>query len=65
MGKQDAIKLFGGAGKMAEALGITTQTIRTWNNELTPQQSDRVNGAYLRISTERQEAAKHYFGWLK
>ena len=65
MEKKDAIKLFGGVGKLADALVVTRQTVHAWDDTLTVAQEDRVNGAYLRLNNERNEAAKTYFGWMK
>ncbi len=65
MQKQEAIDLFGGVKKMADALSLTRQAVYLWDDDLTVSQQERVQGAYLRINAERQEAAKQYFGWLK
>ena len=61
MKKEDAIKLFGGVGKTAEALGMTRQGIHRWRDELTLQQSDQIRGAYMRITEERDRHAIYVF----
>ena len=53
MTKQEAIDLFGGKNQLIEALGCTRQMIFQWNNQLSPAQADRVIGAYMRVSEER------------
>jgi len=59
MQKSEAIKLFGNINKMAEALGVTRQSIHRWNNCLTQPQEDRVRGAYTRIAEERDKLLTH------
>lgn len=49
MKKQHAIALFGGQSKLAEALGITSQAISQWREELSTAQADRVTGAAVRL----------------
>lgn len=58
MKKKQAISLFNGVPNMAKALGITTQTIRNWDDILTQKQVDRVRGAYMRLDQERTEKAQ-------
>lgn len=49
MTKQDAIKLFGGVGKLAKALGVTSQAISLWaDGELSVRRSNEVMGAAIR-----------------
>jgi len=53
MTKQEAIDLFGGKNQLIEAMGATRQMVYQWPDELTPAQADRVIGAYMRVSEER------------
>jgi hypothetical protein len=49
MKKNEAIKLFGTASKLARAVGISRQGINNWPDDLTNKQIDRVIGAATRM----------------
>lgn len=49
MTKTDAIELFGGVPKLAEALGITRHAIYQWPEHLPRGYADRVVGAAVRL----------------
>jgi len=61
MDKLQAINLFGGVQKTADALGVTRQTIWFWPMKLEPEQQDRVIGAAFRLGLNI-EALKHENG---
>ena len=48
MTKQEAIKLFGTATKLARAIGICPQAVYQWPEVLTPLLNDRVMAAMMR-----------------
>ena len=48
MTKQEAIKLFGTATKLARAIGICPQAVYQWPDILTPLLNDRVMAAMMR-----------------
>lgn len=49
MNKKYAIYLFDGVQQMADALGVTRQTIWEWNSTLTLAQTDQIVGACFRL----------------
>jgi len=49
MTKDYAKYLFGGTQKMADAVGVTRQTIYDWPEDLEQKQSDLVIGAAFRL----------------
>jgi len=65
MHKQDVIKIWGGVGKLASALGVSTAAISQWPTILTMRQEHEVLGAAVRAGLldallklpGRQEAA--------
>ncbi|RMD64883.1 hypothetical protein D6833_03735 [Candidatus Parcubacteria bacterium] len=48
MKKIEAIKLFGGVKKLADAIQITHSAVSMWPDELSPTMRDRVIAAALR-----------------
>lgn len=51
MNKQRAIQLLGGTNRLAaEAIGITSQAVSLWPEELPRTISDRVEAAYHRLN---------------
>lgn len=49
MTKQDAIRLFGGVGKLARALGVTSQAVSLWaDGELPQRRVNEIVGAAMR-----------------
>ncbi len=57
MTKQEAIKLFGTATKLARAIGICPQAVYQWPEVLTPLLNDRVMAAMMR-QVQAQESSK-------
>ncbi len=53
MTKQEAIKLFGTATKLARAIGICPQAVYQWPEVLTPLLNDRVIAAMTRAVQAR------------
>ena len=50
MTKQQAIDLFGGVGKLAKALGITSQAVSLWSDgDLPSRRANEVTGAAVRL----------------
>lgn len=49
MTKSDAIKIFGKAARLAEAIGVTPSAVSQWGEELSQQQADRILGAAVRV----------------
>ena len=49
MKKKYAIYLFDGVQKMADAIGVTRQSVYEWPDELKQKQSDLVIGAAFRL----------------
>lgn len=50
MTKQQAISLFGGVGKLAKALGITSQAVSLWRDgELPERRANEIIGAAVRL----------------
>jgi len=50
MTKQQAISLFGGVGKLARALGITSQAVSLWQDgELPERRANEIIGAAVRL----------------
>jgi len=47
--KSDAIRLFGGAQQVANALGLNRSRISQWPEKLPTRDADRVLGAALRL----------------
>jgi hypothetical protein len=53
MTKQDAIAIFGGVGKLAEALGITSQAVSLWPaGKLSQRRQNEVTGAAVRAGKQ-------------
>lgn len=49
MTKQDAIRMFGGVGKLAKALGVTSQAVSLWaDGELPVRRVNEITGAAIR-----------------
>lgn len=44
MGKKEAIKIFGSVKEIADALGITTQAVYDWPDELTERLKNQIIG---------------------
>ena len=55
MTKNEAVALFKTRRLLAEALGITTQAVGQWPEQLTQRISDRVLGAKQRIKKDGTE----------
>lgn len=59
MRKKEAIRMFGAsAADLARALGISPQAVYQWPEMLTLEQSDRVNGAALRLGKLVEKAER-------
>lgn len=55
MTKQEAIDLFGGKVKdLAQAMGVVSQAISQWPDELPQDYVDRVIGAAMRLGKTKQ-----------
>ncbi len=49
MNKKSAMKVFGNGVRLSEALGIKSQAIYKWPEELNQRQSDEIVGAAIRL----------------
>jgi UTP--glucose-1-phosphate uridylyltransferase len=55
MNKSNAVAIFGGVKKLADALGIKRQAVYQWNDALTQRQTDEIVGAALRLKFQTME----------
>jgi hypothetical protein len=61
MKKAEAISLFGSRKAFQEALQLPIRTYYNWKDDLTLAQTDRVIGAYVRITEEMDRRIVHSF----
>ena len=59
MTKKEAKELFGSTAALCKALGLKPHTFYRWGDELSQNQADRVAGAYMRLSEERDKDLIH------
>ena len=62
MKKSEAKALFGNVTKLCQVMGISRAAYYRWGDELTPQVSDQVRGAYMRYTEQRDKDALIVFG---
>ncbi len=65
MNKSNAIAIFGGVKKLADALGIKRQSIYQWDESLSQRQVDEITGAAIRLKFQTIAEVEKLFGASK